>query len=171
EDVLPVEEEPRVHVPRDAVHGAVDLVGLPDAVEVVVAIDDRRSGDEGVERSEAIERGELGDPGVAELADIGRRIPYESRQQFLMRSPPRNLLHPHADVRMLALERRHEGLDRFALDPKPPEVDRSDGIAPSVAGCQNDCGEQAEDGMTRAPNHIDLPTIPPRTRRGRARER
>jgi hypothetical protein len=54
-----------------------------------------RRGDAVVERLERVERAELGDPCVAELAQIGQRIAGVCGQQLLVRGRPRQLLDAH----------------------------------------------------------------------------
>ena len=98
------EHEPRVHVPRDTVQRAVDPVGVPDAGEVVVRADDRGGVGVAVERFERVQRVELGDPRVAELADVGGRVAGERGEQLLVRGGPRQLLDLDADARIGLLE-------------------------------------------------------------------
>ena len=71
-----------------------------------------------------LERAELRDPGVAELAHVGRRAADVGRDQLLVRRRPGHLLHDHVDAGVLALEVRHELLHHLALASHGPEAER-----------------------------------------------
>ena len=68
----------------------------------------RDVGEPRVERLERAQRHELGDPGVADLEDVGHRAADERGQQLLVRRAPRDLLHAHAHAGVAALELRHQ---------------------------------------------------------------
>src|SRR6185312_5935849 len=91
EDVAPIEQKTRVHVPRNAVHLSADDVGVPDAGKKIMRVD-RRSRDRSVERLECAERDEFGNPGIAELTEVGRGVAGKRRQELFMRGGPRQLL-------------------------------------------------------------------------------
>ena len=123
EQIAAVEQQPRVDVPRHAVQRALDLVGAPDALEVIVGNDAGGIGPR-LQRLERAERGELGDPGVAELRDVGRGVAGEGRQQLFMRRAPRQLFDAHAQRRVLALERGEQLAHHLAFAAHRPEAQR-----------------------------------------------
>ena len=73
EQVTPVEDHPRVDVPGNPERRVVDDVGVPDAVEECVRLDDGGPRDVAVEWLERMDGGQLRHPRVAQLRDVGRR--------------------------------------------------------------------------------------------------
>ncbi len=65
----------------------------------------------------------FGDPGVAQLADIGRGLPDHGGEQLFMRCAPGDGLHFHFDVGMVCLELADQRLDILALGAHGPEGD------------------------------------------------
>ena len=98
QQVAAIEEQARVDVPRHAEKPAGTIgrrhdIGVEDAGEVVVARD--AGGRQPlVERLERTEGAELGQPGVAELAEVGQGVAGEGGQELLVRRRPGQLLHP-----------------------------------------------------------------------------
>jgi hypothetical protein len=76
-----------------------------------------------LQRLEGVQRRELWDPGVAELADVRQRIGGECRQQFFVRRGPRDVLEVDPDAWVRALELGHELCDHFGLAAHRPEAD------------------------------------------------
>src|SRR6185437_1623801 len=139
QQVLPVEQEAGVHVPRNPEHGVTQDVGRPDALEVVVRGDTRCALDQGVEWDDGIERDVFWYPGVAELGDVGGNVTDVGGEQLLMRRGPRDLLYVHVHPGMLGLELRHHLLGDLALAPHPPEVDDDVGRGwAAAAGAEDD---------------------------------
>src|SRR5262249_61330950 len=99
DQISTTERQTRVNVPLHSVQLAVDQVRVPDAREVVSRVDDGRTGREAVEWLEGVQRDELGNPRVSELADIRRGISGEGGEQCLVRRRPAQLLQPHANGR------------------------------------------------------------------------
>ena len=123
DQIAAVEEQARVHVPRDAPGPAVEDVGVPDAGEGIAG--DRRRGprDPLVERRQGMQRDELRNPGVAELGGVGRGVADEGGQQLLVRRGPGDLLHLDPDVGVERLELRHQLAHHLPLAAEPPEAD------------------------------------------------
>jgi hypothetical protein len=119
-----IEENPRVHVPRDAVEGAVENVRLPHAGKIRGRRNRRRGRDPVVQLLERADRRKLRDPGVAELRQVGRGLSDEGGEQLLVRRRPRDLLDDEVQGRVLALEIRDEAFHVLALAPERPENQR-----------------------------------------------
>jgi hypothetical protein len=116
-------------------------IGVEDAGEVVVARD-AGSRQPLVERLERAEGAELGQPGVAELAEVGQGVAGEGGQELLVRRRPGQLLHPnlHAGV---ALAKGGEQLDHhLGLASHGPEIERALGVAPASAAAGKRAGQR-----------------------------
>ena len=124
QQILAIEQQPRIHVPRHAVDVAIDDIGVPDAFEVILLFDHGRVVDVGLQRLKRVQLRKFRHPGVAQLADVRQRISGIGRQQFFVRRGPGNLLQFHAQRGMLALELRNQCADHFGLAPHRPETDR-----------------------------------------------
>src|SRR5207244_6348292 len=88
EEILAIEDHACVDIPGNTERRVVDDVGVPDAAEECVGPNDTRTRDVTVECLEGVDRAEFGDPGVAELRDVGRRFADERGEQLLMRRRP-----------------------------------------------------------------------------------
>jgi hypothetical protein len=132
-EVRAVEEHARVDVPGNAEELIAHDVRLPDAGKIVALVDDLRCRHARVQRLDSAQCGQLGDPGVADLRDIGKRIADVRRQQLLVRRRPRDLLHVHADVGILAMKLRQKLDHDLAFAAETPELDGGDFI-PSCSG-------------------------------------
>jgi hypothetical protein len=127
QQVAAIEEQAGVDVPGQAVQavaaGCGHDVGVEDAGEVVTAID--AGGPHArVERLERVEGDELGQPGVAELAQVGQRSAGVGGQQLLVRRRPRQLLHVDAGAWMPRMEVGQQLGDDLGLAAHDPEVQR-----------------------------------------------
>ena len=113
------------------------------------------------ERFEGVDCRELGDPRVAELRGVGRRLPNEGGEQLLMRRGPRYRLDADTDPGILTLEVGDELLQDFAFGAEGPEAERRGGVA---CGC---AGEQEEQGSGKPPAHCNHPPVNPARSRPR----
>ena len=123
-DVLAVEQQPRIDVPRHAEQLTIDDVGIPDAGKIILRHDRFGGIDKRLQRLQCAERGEFRDPGVAELEDVGQAVGSECGQQFFMRCRPRDVLQLNPDTRVLAFELRQQFGDDFGFAAHRPEFDR-----------------------------------------------
>ena len=161
QQVAAIEEQARVDVPRQAEQaaGAIDRrhdIGVEDAGEVVVARD-AGAGHPLVERLQRAEGAELGQPGVAELAEVGQGVAGEGGQKLLVRRRPGQLLHPNLHARVALAKGREQLDDHFGFAPHGPEIERALGVGPAAAAA----GERAGDQRHRAPADLsDRPAAP-----------
>ena len=122
QQVLAVVDQARVDIPRYAHQLAVDHVGVPDALEVVLRVDHGRVLHERLQRGQCIQLGELRHPGVAELAHIRQAIGRECGQQFLVRGRPWDVLHIHLDAGVFSLEFVDQLADHLRFATHRPEA-------------------------------------------------
>src|SRR5207253_4591578 len=122
QQIAAVEQESRIDVPRHAIELALDDVGVPDSGKVVAAIDRRRARDVSIQRLESTQRDEFRDPGVAQLADVGRGVSGKSSQEFFMRGAPWELLDVDPDAGMRSLELGNKRGDDLAFATHGPEA-------------------------------------------------
>jgi hypothetical protein len=173
EQVAAIEEQARVDVPRHAIETSRDDVRIPDAAEEIARID-RRGRDRRVERLERAERDEFGDPRVAELADVGRRIARERGQQLFVRGGPRQLLDVDANAGMRALELGNERGDDLAFASHRPKADDGDIGGVAAASCNERRGHDERCGAAqraRDAGHCAVAVSQPPEKPARARPR
>jgi hypothetical protein len=108
--------------------------------------------DEGIERLEGIERDELGQPGVAQLAEVGQRVAGIRRQQLLVGSRPWQLLHPHLDLRKPRAKRGQQLGDDLGLATHRPEVHRAVRTVASAAAGDGQEGRARRERLQRLPS-------------------
>jgi hypothetical protein len=107
-----------------------------------------------IERLERVERAELGQPRVAELAEVGKRIPGVGRQQLLVRRGPGQLLHAHANVGMAGMKCRKELGHDLGLPPHRPEVEGAVRVVGTAAAGDGECGRAGRQLQQRLPARL-----------------
>ena len=119
QQVAAIEQQPGVDIPGDAIEAFADPIGGPDPCEAVGRMDDLRGGHGAVQALKRAQGDELGDPGVAHLAEVGKVAAGEGGEQLGMGGGPRQLLDGNRSARMG--ECGCQGLDHLALAPHGPE--------------------------------------------------
>ena len=173
EQIAPVEQEPRIDIPRDTVHRARDAIRIPDPAEEIARIH-RGSCKGGIEGFECAERHEFRNPRVAELANVGRGVAGERRQQLFVGRGPWQLLDGDANARMRALELREECSHHFALPSHCPEADDGDvGRALAAADQARAHGEKRREqtATAGAAGHCTVAVSQPPVKPARSRPR
>src|SRR5262249_8150508 len=82
--ILAIKQQARVGIPRDAIDMRIDFICPPKTGKIVLSLDGLGSLDVGIKWFEGSQRGKLGNPSVAQLAHVRRRITGERRKQLLV---------------------------------------------------------------------------------------
>ena len=128
QQILAIEQQPRVDIPGRGHGAAGDFVGLQHGRKLV-GQQVRRLGRG---RRQGADGGQLRHPGIADLADVRQRGPGIGGQQLLMRGRPRQGLDRDPDARIAALELGHQLADRPAFVAHGPEAQH--GLAVTTRG-------------------------------------
>ena len=134
EHVGTIEEDARIDVPRHTVSPSAHDVRGPDPGKVVRFRDRSRSRRPVGQILQRPHLGELRDPGVSHLGDVGCGVSDEGCQQLLMRRRPWDLLHDDMHCGIAPLEFRNHVDDDFSFAPQSPEFDLFAMIAARRAG-------------------------------------
>ena len=121
QQVAAVIRDSRFHIPRHCVGRALDHACVPCTGEVIFAGETWRSRDAVVQGFQRIQRGELGDPGIAQRHHVRQRIAGERGEQLFVRRSPRKLLQVDTDAGVAALELGQQLRHHLAFMAHGPE--------------------------------------------------